>query len=98
MVVRSNLAASPWWVMRNPPLSTINAVVASLRLRNARKTLSRASMSSSISWGKVAMSCVLRDALLDVFVQQHARDHVERFEHALATVGGGVERGHLRLA
>ena len=33
------------------------------------------------------MSCVLWSPLADKLVQQHARDHVERFEHALPEHG-----------
>src|SRR6267142_5740219 len=98
MVVRSNCRESPDCVMRKPPLSMIRAVVASLRSRNPRNTSSSCWISSSMSWGKVAMSCVLRLALVDVLVEQHAGDHVERFENALALVRGGRERRHLHFA
>src|SRR5437899_3140248 len=98
MLVRSKASASPRCVIRNPPLSTTNAVVASLRRRNSPRIKSSAWMSSSRSWGKVAMSCVLRRGLVDVFVEQHARDHVERLEHAFAAMRGGAEGRYLHFA
>src|SRR5689334_2541228 len=55
-------------------------------------------MSSSISWGKVPMSCVLRRSLADELVQQHAGDHVERLENALAFVGCRREGWYLDIS
>src|ERR1035438_1146086 len=83
--------------MRKPPLSMMSAAVASVwPMNSSNASLSRC-MSSSISWGKVAMSCMLGRALVDEFLEQQARDHVERFKHALALVRGGVERWHLHF-
>src|SRR6266699_5918548 len=84
--------------MRKPPLSMIKAVVASLRPRNSPNMSSSPWMSSSRSCGKVAMSCVLRNALVDEFVEQHACNHVERFENAFALVADRGEGRHLHLA
>src|ERR1022692_5034220 len=98
MVVRSNWRASPQCVIKKPPLSMISAVVASLFSSRSLNASSRNLTSSTRSWGKVAMSCVLRRSLRDVLVQQHARDHVQRFENPLAFVRGGRERRHLHLA
>src|ERR1039458_1935547 len=98
MVVRSNCCASPWLVMRNPPLSMISAVVASLFSSNSRNALPICSTSSSVICGKVAMSCVLRSCLANELVQQHARDHVERLKHAFAPVRRGAEGGNLEVA
>src|SRR6185369_975852 len=84
--------------MRKPPLSIISAVVASLRPRNSPNTSSSPWMSSSRSCGKVAMSCVLRNVLVNEFVEQHARNHVERFENAFALVGDRSEGGRLHFA
>src|ERR1035437_234127 len=98
MVMRSNCCASPWLEMRNPPLSMISAVVASLFSSNSRSSLPRRSTSSSIICGKVAMSCVLRSCLANELVQQHARDHVERFKHAFALVRRRAEGGDLEVA
>jgi hypothetical protein len=44
------------------------------------------------------MSCVLRDALVDIFVEQHPRDHVQRLEHAFAFVCTAGKRRHLHVA
>src|ERR1017187_4233670 len=98
MGVRSNCCASPWLVIRKPPLSMISAVVASLFSSNSRNSLPSRSTSSSISCGRVAMSCVLRSCLADELVQQHARDHVERLKHALALVRRRGEGGDLEVA
>src|SRR4029434_6907989 len=76
----------------------IRTVVASLRPRNSRKTSSSPRMSSSRSCGKVAMSCVLRNVLVDVLVEQQACDHVEWFEDAFALVANRGEGRHLHLA
>src|SRR5208282_882349 len=84
--------------MRKPPLSMINAVVASLFVRKSCSSLSSRWTSSSRSWGRVAMSCVLGRALADEFVEQHAGDHVERFKDAFASVGGGGKGRHLDIA
>src|SRR5258706_781369 len=98
MVVRSKDRVSPWLVMRKPPLSMINAVVASVLASSSRNSSSSRWMSSSTSCGRVAMSCVLRSSLADELVEQHARNHVQRFEDAFALVGGGSEGGHLEIA
>src|SRR5512137_1248758 len=98
MVVRSNCRSSPWLVMRKPPLSMISAVVASLFSSSSRNSPPRRSMSSSISWGKEAMSCVLWRSLADEFVQQHAGNHVERLEHPFALVRGRAEGRDLEVA
>src|SRR5689334_9254124 len=84
--------------MRNPPLSRISAVQASLFSSKSRKMLSSCRMSSSMSWGRVAMSCVLRCALADILVEQQARDHVERLEHAFTLVRDGFKGRDLHLA
>src|SRR6185503_12695364 len=84
--------------MRNPPLSRTRAVTASLFSRNSRKTESSSWMSSSMSWGRVAMSCVLRYARVDKLVQQHASDHVERLKDTFAFVSGSAEGRHLHFA
>src|ERR1017187_6643841 len=84
--------------MRKPPLSMISAVVASLLSRSSRSSPSSCSMSSSISWGRLAISCVLRSCLADEFVQQHASDHVEGLKDAFALVRGGAEGGNLEVA
>jgi len=54
-VVKSTSAASPWLVMRNPPLSISSAAVAEVWARNSRSESSRTRISSSISWGRVGM-------------------------------------------
>src|SRR5471030_213114 len=84
--------------MRKPPLSMISAAVASVLAMNSRSVSSKRRMSSSISWGRVSMSCVLWNALIDKFLQQQAGDHVQRFEHALAFVRGRGKRRHLHVA
>src|SRR6266496_3479640 len=84
--------------MRKPPLSIIKAVVASLRPRNSPNTSSSPWMSSSRSCGKVAMSCVLRNVLVDEFVEQHAGNHVEGLEYAFALVANRGEGRRLHLA
>src|ERR1039457_1731098 len=84
--------------MRKPPLSMMSAVVASVWPINSRNAASSCWMSSSISWGRVAMSCGLGSALVDEFLKQHARDHVERLKHPLAFVRGAIERRHLHFA
>ena len=80
---------------------------ASVCVSNSRNSSSNRWMSSSISWGSVAMiilgrghptSCVLRRSLADKFVQQHAGDHVQRLEDTFATMSAGRERRHLNLA
>src|SRR5579862_8563668 len=83
--------------MRNPPLSMISAVVASLFSSNSRSASSRRWISSSTSCGSVPMSCVLRRGLADELVQQHARNHVESFEDALAFVGDRRKGRHLHV-
>src|ERR1035438_2665139 len=98
MVVRSNCSRSPSLAMRKPALSMINAVVASLFSTSSRNSRSSRAMSSSMSWGRLAMSCVLRTSLADEFVQQHAGDHVERLKDAFALVGCCGKRGHLDVA
>src|ERR1035438_6041269 len=98
MVVRSNWRASPQCVIKKPPLSMISAVVASLFSSRSLNTSSSSLTSSTSSWGRVAMSCVLRRALGDVLVEQHARDHVQRFKNAFAFVRGAGERGNLHFA
>src|ERR1039458_5800487 len=95
MVVRSNCRSSPWLVMRKPPLSMISAVVASLLSSNSRSSPPSRSMSSSTSWGREAMSCVLRCSLADELVEQHTGDHVERLKHPFALVRGRAEGGDL---
>src|SRR5664279_4637247 len=98
MVVRSNCRVSPWLVMRKPPLSIISAVVASVfSIRSCNSPPSRW-ISSSMSWGKEAMSCVLLSSLADELVQQHAGDHVERLKHPFALVRGPGEGGDLDVA
>src|SRR5207244_12538181 len=84
--------------MRKPPLSMISAVVASLFSSNSRSTVSSCWTSSSMSWGSVAMSCVLRCGLADELIEQHAGDHVESFEHPFAHMGGRAEGRHLHFA
>src|ERR1035441_2248722 len=98
MVVRSNCRVSPWPEMRKPPLSMISAVVASLFSSKSRNSRSSRPMSSSISCGKEAMSCVLRSCLADIFVQQNAGDHVERLEDAFALVRRRAEGRDLDVA
>src|SRR5260370_36331220 len=100
MVVRSNCSESPPWVIRKPPLSMTRADVASLSWINWRRTRSSSWMSSSMSWGSVAIAFLggLGRALRDELVQQHAGDHVERFKNPVALVGDRVEGGHLEVA
>src|SRR5262245_61020522 len=76
----------------------IRAVVASVWERNSRNSSSIAWISSSINCGSVVdMSCVLRGSLTNELMQQHARNHVERFKHSLALVRGGGERRDLNF-
>src|SRR5882724_10126685 len=98
MVVRSNWRESPRLLMRKPPLSMIRAVVASVFSSRSWSTSSSRWTSSSISWGRVAMSCVLRSSLADILIEQHARNHVERFKHPFTEMRGGTERRNLHLA
>src|SRR5215469_6935136 len=101
MVVRSkslSRSSLPRWVMRNPPLSMISAAEASVWSNNACKMTPNLWMSSSISCGKVAMSCVLRCVLADKFIEQQARNHIQRFEYALAFVRDGAEGRDLDVA
>src|SRR5258706_1950663 len=84
--------------MRNPPLSMISAVVASLFSSSSRNSSSSSWISSSISWGNVAMSCVLRSSLTDVLIKQHPGDHVQRLKNAFTAVRGRTERGDLHFA
>src|SRR5215208_3736850 len=98
MVVRSNWRESPRLVMRKPPLSIMSAVVASLLSSSSSRASSSCWMSSSISWGRVGMSCVLRRPLADELIEQHASDHIEGFENALTEVSRGSERRDLHLA
>src|SRR6188474_189824 len=76
----------------------ISAVVDSVLVSNSLRVSSRHWISSSISWGRVDMSCVLRRSLADVFMQQHASDHVQGLENTLATVCCGGKGGHLHFA
>src|SRR5262245_47232737 len=73
----------------------ISAVVASVLVSSSLRASSRHWISSSISWGRVDMSCVLRRSLTDVFMQQHASDHVQGLKHAFATVSCSRVRGYL---
>src|SRR6267142_637275 len=107
MVVRSNWRESPQLPIRNPPLSITRAVLPSVCASSSRKISSSLWTSSSISCGSVAMilrdpcyhrSSVLGSSLADKFVQQHASNHVERFENAFATVGAGREGRDLDIA
>src|SRR5258705_6265122 len=98
IVVRSKRRASPWLLMRKPPLSMISAVVASLFSSNSRSSSSSSWISSSISWGSVAMSCVLRSSLADILIKQHPGDHIERLKNAFAAVRSRAEGGHLHFA
>src|ERR1019366_8242695 len=88
MVVRSKSSALPCDVMRKPPLSMMSSLSASLSRW----------MSFSMSCGRVDISGMLGNALIDVFLQQHTADHVQRFEHTLAFVGTGGQRRHLYIA
>src|SRR5215472_4844309 len=81
--------------MRNPPLSMMSAAAASVWSNSAFKMTPNRWMSSSMSCGKVAMSCVLRCVLADKFIEQQARNHIQRFEYALAFVRHGAEGRHL---
>src|SRR5215213_6060492 len=84
--------------MRNPPLSAMNAVLASLLTSNSRRAASSSETSSSISWGSVPIELrVLRLALIDELVEQHAGDHVQSLEHAFALVGAAGKGRHLNL-
>src|ERR1051325_3973271 len=98
IVVRSKFRESPWWVMRKPPLSMTIAVVASVCFSNSRNVSSSCWMSSSMSCGSVAMSCVLRRSLSNELIEQHPRDHVECFEYAFAFVRHRSEGRDLNLA
>src|SRR5207244_13325812 len=89
--------ASPWWAMRKPPLSMINAVVASLFSSNSWRTVSNCWTSSSMSWGNVAMSCVLRRGLADKFIEQHSGNHVESFKDPFAQMRAGFKGRHLHI-
>src|ERR1700722_10371701 len=84
--------------MRKPPLSMTSADVASAETMSSRSASLSRWRSSSMSWGRVAMSCILGDALVDVFLQQHARDHVQRLEHAFAFVRRRGKGRHLHVA
>src|SRR5450759_2962778 len=84
--------------MRNPPLSMTSAVVASLFSNSSRNSSSSSWISSSISWGNVAMSCVLRSSLADVLVEQHSGDHVQPLENAFTAVRRRGEGGYLHFA
>src|SRR5262252_8125165 len=97
MVVRSYSSDRVWWAMRNPPLSMTRAAVDSVWTTNSRSVSSSRRTSSSISWGKVAMLCGLGNALVDEFLEQHPRDHVQAFEHALRFVSRGLKRRHMHL-
>src|SRR5450755_1683306 len=98
MVVRSKSSALPWCVMRKPPLSMISAAVASAATVSSLSASLSRWMSSSMSCGRVAISGMLGNALVDVFLEQHAGDHVQRLEHALAFMGTGGKRRHLHVA
>src|SRR5882724_4995707 len=76
----------------------ISAVVASVFSSNSCNTSSSRWTSSSISWGRVAMSCVLRSSLTDILVEQHASDHVERLEHPFTEMRGRTKRRHLHIS
>src|ERR1700722_12279769 len=91
--------------MRKPPLSMTNAAVVSVPATKARSVSSIFWMSSSISCGRVAMfqwACSgvlrLRSGLVDEFMEQEARNHVERLENAFAFMRGGGKSGGLGLA
>src|SRR5215471_17732312 len=98
IVVRSNSSDRLWFAMRKPPLSMTSAAVASVCATNSRSVSSSCRTSSSMSWGRVAILCGLGNALVDVFLEEHPRDHVQAFEDALALVRRGLERGHLHVA
>src|ERR1041384_8279511 len=97
-VVPSKSSARPCWVMRKPPLSMSRAAVDSLWVTRSRSAPSRTRMSSSMSWGRVNMSGGPASTFVDEFVQQHAGDHVQGLEHALALVGARGEGRHLHFA
>src|ERR1022692_3890786 len=98
MVVRSKSSALPCDVMRKPPLSMMSAAVASAAVMSSLSASLSRWMSSSMSCGRVDISGMLGNALIDVFLQQHTGDHVQRFEHTLAFVGTGGKRRHLYIA
>src|ERR1700722_12640684 len=88
IVVVSKRSVSPLWQINGPPLSIINAAVASLRWSNSINAPSMRLMSSSMSWGRpMFVSNAPSGALVDEFVQQQPRDHVQRLEHPLALRG-----------
>src|SRR3954464_1415419 len=91
-----------WWgpvlVIKNPPLSKSNAMLASLLSSNSSITESISVMSSSINWGNVAILRGFAIGIGDEFVEQEPGDHVEGLENAFALVRGSGERGHLCLA
>src|SRR5581483_2048080 len=102
MVVRSNCSVSPRDWIRNPPLSITRAVVASVSVISSPSMTLNCWTSSSMSCGSVAMrldmSRRLSGTLADELVEQHAGDHVERFEYSFALVSDRSERRDLNFA
>src|SRR5688572_30656674 len=84
--------------MRNPPLSSNKATLASLFSRSSCMARSTSVISSSISSGNGDISGSFSVRLVHVFVQQQTSNHVQGLEHALAFVGAGRKGRHLHLA
>src|SRR5829696_1291389 len=81
----------------------MSAAEASLRETSSPRTRSNSRTSSAMSWGKAINKVLLSEllhtvAFIDELVQQHACDHVQRFEYALALMRRGAESRHLQLA
>src|SRR5258706_4072043 len=83
--------------MRNPPLSMMSATLASDFTRSSCRARPSSWTSSSMSWGSEGILGGFTIAVVDEFVEQDARDHVERLEDTLAFVGARREGRHFHL-
>src|SRR5262245_37301209 len=81
--------------MRNPPLSMSRAALASLLMSNSSRARLISAMSSSMSWGSVAILGSFAGALVDKLLQEQTRDHVQRLKDSITFVGAGREGGYL---
>src|ERR1035441_1422351 len=84
------------WVAQNEPAAS--AAAASLRRNNSSNAPSNPWTSSAMSGGRPGISRGFAPALVDEFVEQQARNHVERFKDSFAFGGHGSEGRNLHLA
>src|ERR1044071_5505824 len=94
--VTSKVAVSPFSTRQKPALSVMIAVAASLLDKSSPNAPSSTVMSSSSNCGSVCMSPA--GVFVDKFLQQQARDGIERFENAFALCGRGFKSRHAHVA